>query len=214
MPNVMYSNSGLINELNKILNNGANDKSSIEKLLKSGAIQNEQLLGQFKTEEFEEYGEKKIKVSLTVNPQSYILIPISICELLGFDPTNDTSEDVVISPSGYSVCFLNSIDNYPITITFSGFFDINRLRPQYLMVYTDIIEQAIVGNSFSKLIKIVPVYHESTDSYKTQEFKNQEFHSLENTLVRRISFEIRSHSGDLINFMEGSKIFINLLFSK
>lgn len=214
MPNVMYSNSGLINELNKILNNGANDKSSIEKLLKSGVIQNEQLLGQFKTEEFEEYGEKKIKVSLTVNPQSYILIPISICELLGFDPTNDTSEDVVISPSGYSVCFLNSIDNYPITITFSGFFDINRLRPQYLMVYTDIIEQAIVGNSFSKLIKIVPVYHESTDSYKTQEFKNQEFHSLENTLVRRISFEIRSHSGDLINFMEGSKIFINLLFSK
>ncbi len=214
MPNVMYSNSGLINELNKILSNVANDKSSIEKLLKSGTIQNDQLLGQFKSEEFEEYGEKKIKISHTVNPQSYILIPISICELLGFEATNDTSEDVVLSPSGYSVCFLNSIDNYPITITFSGFFDINRLRPQYLMIYTDIIEQAIVGNSFSKLIKIVPVYHESTDSYKTQEFKNQEFHSLENTLVRRISFEIRSHSGDLINFMEGSKIFINLLFSK
>jgi hypothetical protein len=148
-----------------------------------------------------------------VYEKAYILIPISICEILGFDPINDVSENVILSPSGYSVCFLNNIE-FPVTINFSGFFDINRLRPEYLMIYTDIIEQTIVGNSFSKLIKIVPVYHESTDSYKNLEFKNKEFHSLENTLVKRIKFEIRSHSGDLINFMEGSKIFINLLFSK
>jgi hypothetical protein len=212
MPNVMYSNSGLINELNKILMKGVNERLSIEKLLKFGTI-NDPPLGEFKTEEFEEYGEKKIKVSITVYEKAYILIPISICEILGFDPINDTCDNVIISPSGYSVCFLNNIES-PVTINFSGFFDINRLRPEYLMIYTDIIEQAIVGNSFSKLIKIVPVYHESTDSYKTLEFKNKEFHSLENTLVKRIKFEIRSHSGDLINFMEGSKIFINLLFSK
>ncbi len=74
--------------------------------------------------------------------------------------------------------------------------------------------QSIVGNSFSKLVKIVPVYHESTDAYKTQDFKNNEFYSLENTLIKQIKFQIRSHSGNLINFMEGSKIFINLLFSK
>lgn len=213
MPNVMYSNSGLINELNKILSNRTKERLSIEKLLRSDTSIKGLPLGQFKTEEFEEYGEKKIKVSITVNEQSYILIPISICELLGFNPTIDTSDNVIISPSGYSVCFLNTFSD-PITINFSGFFHLNRLRPEYLMVYTDIIEQTIVGNSFSKLIKIVPVYHESTDSYKTLEFKNKEFHSLENTLVKRIKFEIRSHSGDLINFMEGSKIFINLLFSK
>ena len=212
IPNVMYSNSGLINELNKILISGNNERLSVEKLLKFNSI-NGPPLGVFKTEEFEEYGENKIKVSITVYEHSYILIPISICEILGFDPINDVSDNVILSPSGYSVCFLNNIES-PVTINFSGFFDINRLRPEYLMIYTDIIEQTIVGNSFSKLIKIVPVYHESTDSYKNLEFKNKEFHSLENTLVKRIKFEIRSHSGDLINFMEGSKIFINLLFSK
>jgi len=146
------------------------------------------------------------------------LIPISICELLGFDPKTDANECAVISPSGYTVCFLGGSPDIDgdeiISINFSKYYDINKLRPEYLMVYTDIIEQTIVGNTFSKLIKIVPVFHKSTDSYKTQEFQNKEFHSLENTLIKRIKFEIRSHSGDLINFVDGSKIFINLLFSK
>lgn len=198
IPNIMYSNMGLINELNRIISNG-------------------QTLGRFAMTEFEEYGEKKRKVSISVNDQSYILMPISICELLGFNPAKDVNENVIISPSGYSVCFLNNREDEThesVITNFSDFFDINRLRPEYLMVYTDIIEQTIVGNTFSKLIKIVPVFHESTDNYKTQEFQNKEFHPLENTLVKRIKFEIRSHCGDLINFMEGSKIFINLLFSK
>ena len=200
IPNVMYSDSGLINALNKILSYGDTP------------------LGQFKIQEYVEYGETKKKVSIYVNTQSFFLIPISICELLGFDPKTDANESALISPSGYTVCFLGGSPDIDgddiISITFSKYFDINKLRPEYLMVYTDIIEQTIVGNTFSKLIKIVPVFHKSTDSYKTQEFQNKEFHSLENTLIKRIKFEIRSHCGDLINFVEGSKIFINLLFSK
>lgn len=195
MANVMYSNSGIIEELNKILSLTT-------------------VLGKFTSQEFEEYGEKKLKISITLNSESYVLIPLSICEILGFNSVSDVSENAILAPSGYSVCFLNGYREPPLTINFSRFLEIDRLRPEYLMVYTDIIEQTIVGNSFSKLIKIVPVFHESTDSYKTQEFQNKEFHSLESTLVKKIKFEIRSHSGHLINFMEGSKIFINLLFSR
>jgi hypothetical protein len=82
------------------------------------------------------------------------------------------------------------------------------------MVYTDIIEQNIVGDAFTKLLKIIPVFHQSTDNYKIQEFKTREFHPLESTLLKKIKVDIRSHSGELINFAEGSKIFMNFIFSK
>jgi hypothetical protein len=137
-----------------------------------------------------------------------------MCELLGLNYAIDVgSDNIVKSEESQSICFINSELN-PVTVDFSNFFDINKFRPQYMMIYTDIINQSVVGNSFSNLIKIAPVYHESTDAYKTQEFKNNEFHSLENTLIKQIRFQIRSHSGNYINFMEGSKIFVNLLFSK
>jgi len=207
IPNLMYTPSGIIFEINKFLSMG-----------------NEH--GKFKMEEVEEYGEKKIKVSLDVYSQSIITMSLAICELLGFDHLTDINTiddedehegiDIRMSRDGNYVVFVNTnpVKEETRNVKFSRYFDINKFRPDYLMIYTDIIEQSIVGNSFSKLVKIVPVYHESTDAYKTQDFKNNEFYSLENTLIKQIKFQIRSHSGNLINFMEGSKIFINLLFSK
>jgi hypothetical protein len=195
IPNLLYSHSGIISEINRAINKNHDNAN-------------------FTTREFEEYGEKKVKVSVRINGETVMVLSKDMCELLGLNYAIDVgSDNIVKSEESQSICFINSELN-PVTVDFSNFFDINKFRPQYMMIYTDIINQSVVGNSFSNLIKIAPVYHESTDAYKTQEFKNNEFHSLENTLIKQIRFQIRSHSGNYINFMEGSKIFVNLLFSK
>ncbi len=65
--------------------------------------------------------------------------------------------DIRMSRDGNYVVFVNTnpVKEETRNVKFSRYFDINKFRPDYLMIYTDIIEQSIVGNSFSKLVKIV-----------------------------------------------------------
>lgn len=164
--------------------------------------------GSLTTTEYEAYDETRIKVHLHLNPHAFLMISRHVCDLLGYDFVKNENASI----TEHFVCFINNSSN-PKTINFGRHFDINRLNPKYLMIYTDIIEQNIVGSTFAKLLKIVPVFNESMDNYKIQEFKHKEFHPLENTLIRKIKVEIRSHSGDLINFSEDARIFMNLCFS-
>ena len=92
-------------------------------------------------------------------------------------------------------------------------FNIDYLKPQYMMLYADFIQPSIVGESYSKLLKIIQIPNNNAN-YHTEEFQHQETHSLENTLIKTMHFEIRSHTGELINFADSKNIFLNLLFSK
>jgi hypothetical protein len=55
---------------------------------------------------------------------------------------------------------------------------------------------------------------ENQELLKIEEFKHKEFHPLESTLVKNININIRSNDGNLINFVDGSKVFLNLLFAR
>ena len=94
------------------------------------------------------------------------------------------------------------------------FMDLNILKPNYMMIYMDIIKPIIVGNTYSKLLRVVPYQHLENCDYNVQDFRHRENHPLENTLLKTIHVEIRSHTGELINFAEGKHIHMNLLFSR
>lgn len=83
-----------------------------------------------------------------------------------------------------------------------------------MMIYTDVIKPIIVGSTYSKLLRVIPIEHSENYDYKVQDFRHRENHELENTLLKTIHVEIRSHTGELINFAEGKQIHLNLLFSR
>jgi len=89
--------------------------------------------------------------------------------------------------------------------------DISLLKPNYIMVYSDIVKSTIIAGDFAKILKIVPL--KSTDlNYVIQEFKTKEFTGLERTQIDVIEVNLRSHDGAFINFLTNQDVVLNLEF--
>ena len=147
--------------------------------------------------------------TFTLKKKAIISLTSSVCSILGFDPKSD--KDYFLKKSEGYVFFNPS--NEDIEIPMNNSFNIDYLKPKYMMLYADFIQPSIVGESYSKLLKIIQIPNNNAN-YHTDEFQHQETHSLENTLIKTMHFEIRSHTGELINFADSKNIFLNLLFSK
>ena len=177
----------------------------------------------------ENFDSKEFKANFHLKKGTALYLPIPIAEILGYDyEENDmilATENIVglfskekeiiaieTSTEEVNVYYENIYENpkeYD-RIIFTGFTNINALKPLYFMVYTDIITPCIVGSSFANLLRIIPIEYEEID--KIQEFKHKEFHSIESRLLKHINISIRSNDGNLVNFDDNSKIYLNLLF--
>lgn len=146
----------------------------------------------------------------SIKPGTFLSLPTEIAEILGFE--YEKHRNVIHSGDFITLASLPSLNHGAsrVKIQFRGFTKLNVLKPNYLMIYTDLIEPNIVGSSFANLLKIVPIV--GSDSYRNEEFKHKEFHPLSSTLIKNINVTIRSHSGNLINFDEKNKVFLNLFF--
>ena len=156
------------------------------------------------------------KCTLKLRKGTVLFIPLQIAEILGYE----LEENDMISTKDNIVTFFAPDPNFTIIkgiveyedIRLQGLANIETLKPLYFMVYCDIICPTIVGSGYANLLKILPV--ENQELLKIEEFKHKEFHPLESTLVKNININIRSNDGNLINFVDGSKVFLNLLFAR
>ena len=99
----------------------------------------------------------------------------------------------------------------PLIITPIRDIDISLLKPNYIMVYSDIIKSTIIAGDFAKILKIIPL--KNTDlNYVIQEFKTKEFTELERTQFDVIEINLRSHDGAFINFLTNQDVILNLEF--
>ncbi len=70
-----------------------------------------------------------------------------------------------------------------------------------MYVYTDIIEDVIVGEEYAKLLRIVPV-KTGFDKMQFTEFTTPHYLPIENDRVDRINMTVRDHLGDKIRFVD------------
>jgi len=90
--------------------------------------------------------------------------------------------------------------------------DTNILKPNYIMLYSDIVKSTIIAGNFAKILKIIPL--KTTDlNYVIQEFRTKEFTELERTQLDVIEVHLRSHDGAFINFLSNQDVIMNLEFS-
>lgn len=86
------------------------------------------------------------------------------------------------------------------------------LKPNYIMIYSDIVKSTIIAGDFAKILKIVPL--KSTDlNYVIQEFRTKEFTELERTQLDVVEINLRSHDGAFINFLSNQDVILNLEFT-
>lgn len=92
-------------------------------------------------------------------------------------------------------------------------------RPAYLMIYTDLVKPSLISSEYTNILRIVPVRKEEKNiEYQSIEFKNVEFREIANNFVNLINIQVRSHSGELVqfnsNFLSLHLYFTNNPFSK
>ena len=86
------------------------------------------------------------------------------------------------------------------------------LFPNFIFLYSSCVKPSLVGDGLYKLLKIIPISENKSDGYKNIEFEHEEFLPLCNSEIEYIDFELRSHSGRLVEFVGTPQVYINLKF--
>lgn len=89
--------------------------------------------------------------------------------------------------------------------------DVNFLRPDYIIAYTNIVSSTIIGGLYSKILRVIPIKSSEMD-YVVTEFHHKEYLELQNTEVSEIEIELRTHDGSLIDFGFQQDVILNLEF--
>ena len=153
------------------------------------------------------------KIRLIVTADCQIKLPMATAKVLGFNRDPDKIGFMQIDCYGVTPHVTKNQDNqyvidcqYPI--------DINYLKPNYIMLYSNIVKSTIVGGGYAKILKIVPI-KETKLKYSLNEFKHRDFYELEHFEIDAIEIQLRAHDGKFINFAEGSQeVIVNLEFNK
>ena len=96
---------------------------------------------------------------------------------------------------------------------FENITDLNYLKPNYYIVYSNMVSRSIVGGIMSNILKVVPIKSSSDEYYVISDFKHKEYYELQNTEISDIEIQLRSHDGELINFASHQDVILNLEFS-
>ena len=84
------------------------------------------------------------------------------------------------------------------------------LFPNVMFIYSSCVKPSLVGDGLYKLLKVIPISKDDSDSYKSIEFEHEEFLPLCNSEIQFMDFELRSHSGKLIEFVGNPEVHIDL----
>ena len=90
--------------------------------------------------------------------------------------------------------------------------DINYLRPDYMIAYTNIVSPSIIGGLYSKILRVIPIKNSGEADYVVSEFHHKEYLELQNTEINEIEIELRAHDGSLVDFGLDQNVILNLEF--
>ena len=90
------------------------------------------------------------------------------------------------------------------------------LHPQSFFLHSNFVDYSSLGHTLGRVLKIIPIPETSRTQYVYMNFENLEFVPVVFSELQTLSFQLRSHSGKLVTFMnDGSaEFYVNLVFSK
>jgi hypothetical protein len=155
------------------------------------------------------------RVEISFVFKGYLIISNFILQVLGYNGVIDHSAGVTkiiidASNTDIKVWEINE-ERVKYIIKCNMPVDLNVLRPDYIMAYTNIVSSTIIGGEYSKILRIIPI-HKSSDDFVLNEFHHKEYIELQNTEINEIDVELRSHDGHIINFGTKKDVILNLEF--
>lgn len=149
------------------------------------------------------------RVQFTFKREVTVTCSNHLLSLLGY--TGKIDEKNVMT--GFKVVREKGITTGDISFTLLSPININFLKPNYMIVYTNIVSESIIGGIRSKILRIVPIKTRTNENYILSDFRYKEFYELQNTEIDTIEIHLRAHDGTLINFGNQQDTIINIEFS-
>ena len=135
---------------------------------------------------------------------------LDVAKVLGYqtglipnDPTGKRQNFMFVKPL---------VENEKIRIVFESPINVNYFRPNYFIVYSNIVQPSVIANQYSPILKIVPIL-ETENAFKLHDFNVREFYRIPNSEINEIKMELRTHDGELVNFLDEQHVVMNLQFT-
>ena len=96
-----------------------------------------------------------------------------------------------------------------------GSLNFEKLQPHTVLIYCNFIVPLVVGNTFARVLQMIPYYDNNAEEDGTMKYEAQhlDFTPLSMNDKNTLEFEIRNSSGDLIKFQDDNKeILLTLVF--
>jgi hypothetical protein len=157
--------------------------------------------------------EKNDRIKIVFNNKGVMVVSNFVLRVLGYTGPMDNTQlgtRIVIDPSNPYIT-TNNQNKYEFL--FQSDINVDVLKPDYMIAYTNIVSSTIIGGSYNKILRIIPIYS-STDDYVIKEFHHKEYIELQNTEISEIEIALRSHDGSLVNFGNTKDVILNLEFKK
>jgi len=162
-------------------------------------------------------GEHKITTKLVLRSHGLLCLPKVLTDMLG-----KCDHETYVDENNY-VCFMHghqAIEEAkptPVVTTtyeFEGPLNIDYYKPSYIMLYSDFIQPIAVSGIYMNIMKIFPTSPLKIP-YVIKEFKKTEYLQLNNYEIKEMSFQLRNHAGEFINFDSDNHnpVILNLHFS-
>ena len=194
-----YSFYNIVAPMNQILYSGDGTRRNVKILtIPEGYYNDADELFQTIHEEFDSDGKANIKLSLNRNTQkvkvrllfdAFIELNEGLMNLLGFVNRDNRFYETTES-------------DLPIELT-GGLYS--------LFLYTDIVEDQIIGDVNAPLLRIVPIDQKKCGDTVTKTYQDPHFIKLKMSHFDTISMHIRRDTGEKISFQRG-KVIVKLCF--
>ena len=88
--------------------------------------------------------------------------------------------------------------------------------PPWLILYCDVVKPTIVGHSYVPILKILPIEHKSGQNFSGifYEFDSLEYFEIGINSFQTITFQLRMHDGNFVEFEGGGSVQLTLAFKK
>jgi len=159
----------------------------------------------------------KIKTKLIMKSHGSLFLPKAIFDMLG------KCDQQILVENGYAFFFKGVLPSetrrvnpvfLPTTFEFEGPLNIDYYKPSYIMLYSNFIQPIAVSGIYMNIMKIFPTSPLKL-TYVIKEFKTPEYLQLNNYDLKEMSFQLRNHAGEFINFGSDNHnpVILNLHFS-
>lgn len=152
-------------------------------------------------------------VNLTCHVNCQIKVPMAVAKVIGLN--REVNKIGLLQLDFYgSTPIVNRDENEYYKFNFPHQIDLNYLKPNYIMLYTDIIKSTIIGGGYGKILKNVSI-KDNNLNYALNEFKTKDYCELEHFEIDTVEIQLRAHDGKYINFARSNQeVIVNLEFIK